>query len=97
MRILVVEDEKKIADFIKRGLKEEGYAVDVAYDGEQGLFLARSNSYDLMLLDLMLPKVDGLTICRNLKKEGIRTPIICLLYTSPSPRDGLLSRMPSSA
>jgi len=78
MRILVVEDEKKIADFIKRGLKEEGYAVDVAYDGEQGLFLARSNSYDLMLLDLMLPKVDGLTICRNLKKEGIPTPIIML-------------------
>jgi heavy metal response regulator len=76
MRILVVEDEKKIADFIKRGLKEEGYAVDVAYEGEEGQFLASTNSYDLILLDLMLPKIDGLTICANLKKEGRLTPII---------------------
>ncbi|MCX5686958.1 MAG: response regulator transcription factor [Candidatus Omnitrophica bacterium] len=78
MRILVIEDEKKIADFIKRGLKEEGYAVDVAYDGAEGQFLAKTNSYDLILLDLMLPKVDGLTICKNLKREGIATPVIML-------------------
>jgi len=78
MRILVIEDEKKIADFIKRGLKEEGYAVDAAYDGEQGQFLAKTNSYDLILLDLMLPKVDGLTLCKNLKKEGTLSPIIML-------------------
>jgi len=76
MRILVVEDEKKIADFVKRGLKEEGYAVDVAYDGENGLFLAKTNQYDLILLDLMLPKMDGLEVCRQLKKEACPAPII---------------------
>lgn len=78
MRILVIEDEKKIADFIKRGLKEEGYAVDVAYDGEQGQFLTKTNTYDLILLDIMLPKIDGLALCKNLRKEGIATPVIML-------------------
>jgi len=78
MRILVVEDEKKIADFVKRGLKEEGYAVDAAYDGEEGLFLAKTNDYDLILLDLMLPKIDGLTICRKLKDLKVKAPIIML-------------------
>ena len=73
-----MEDEKKIADFIKRGLKEEGYAVDVAYDGEEGLFLAKTNDYDLVLLDLMLPKIDGLTICGKLKKDNVKTPVIML-------------------
>lgn len=78
MRILVVEDEKKIADFVKRGLKEEGYAVDAAYDGEEGLFLAKTNDYDLILLDLMLPKIDGLTICKKLKDLKVKAPIIML-------------------
>ncbi len=78
MRILVIEDEKKIADFIKRGLKEEGYAVDVSPDGENGLFLARTNDYDLILLDLMLPKVDGLAICKKLREEKMQAPIIML-------------------
>jgi heavy metal response regulator len=78
MRILVIEDEKKIADFIKRGLKEEGYAVDIAADGENGLFLAKTNNYDLILLDLMLPKVDGITICKSLRGEKILSPIIML-------------------
>ena len=78
MRILVIEDEKKITDFIKRGLKEEGYAVDVAYDGQEGEFLAKTNEYDLILLDLMLPKVDGLSVCKNLRASGILTPIIML-------------------
>jgi len=76
MRILVIEDEKKITDFIKRGLKEEGYAADVAYDGEQGFFLAKTNTYDLILLDLMLPKMDGLSVCKKLRAEGVSTPII---------------------
>ena len=57
MRILIVEDEKRIADFIARGLKEEHYAVDIAYDGEQGLYLAEINTYDLMIFDIMLPKL----------------------------------------
>lgn len=78
MRILVIEDEKKIADFIRRGLKEEGYAVDIAYDGEQGHFLAKTSDYDLILLDLMLPKIDGLTLCKKLKKEKVSIPIIML-------------------
>jgi heavy metal response regulator len=78
MRILVIEDEAKIAQFIKRGLKEEGYAVDVANDGEEGHFLLSSNDYDAIILDLMLPKIDGLTLCRTLRKEGNQTPIIML-------------------
>ena len=78
MRILVIEDEKKIADFIKRGLKEEGYAVDIAIDGENGLFLAKTNTYDLILLDLMLPKVDGITVCKRLRDEKVASPIIML-------------------
>lgn len=78
MRILVIEDEKKITDFIKRGLKEEGYAVDVAYDGEEGHFLAKTNNYDLILLDLMLPKMDGITLCKTIKEEGVPAPIIMI-------------------
>ncbi|MCX8045179.1 MAG: response regulator transcription factor [Desulfobacterota bacterium] len=82
MRILVVEDEKKIASFIKRGLKEEGYAVDVAYDGEEGYRLICENDYDVILLDLMLPKLDGLTLCRQIRQEKIQTPIIMLTAKS---------------
>jgi len=78
VRILVIEDEKKIADFIKRGLKEEGYAVDAAYDGEQGLFLATTNDYDLILLDRMLPRLDGVAVCRKLKEKKPAAPVIML-------------------
>ena len=78
MRILVIEDEKKVADFIKRGLKEEGYAVDVAYNGEEGHFLATTNEYDLIILDLMLPKLDGISLCRKLREEKVTMPIIML-------------------
>lgn len=76
MRILVVEDEKKIADFMRNGLKEEGYAVDVAYDGEEGHYLASMHEYDLIILDLMLPKMDGLTVCRKLREKGLAAPLI---------------------
>ena len=78
MRILVIEDEKKISDFIKRGLKEEGFAVDTSQDGENGLFLAKTNNYDLILLDLMLPKLNGITVCKKLREEKISSPIIML-------------------
>lgn len=78
MRLLIIEDEKKIADFIKRGLKEEGYAADVAVDGEEGRLLATTNDYDLIILDLMLPGVDGLTLCRDLRGRGLSVPIIML-------------------
>jgi len=78
MRILVIEDEKKVADFIKRGLKEEGYAVDVASDGEEGLFQAMEIAYDLILLDLMLPKLDGISLCKKLRQNNIHIPLIML-------------------
>jgi len=78
MRILVVEDEDKISKFIKRGLKEEGYSVDLAADGEEGHFLATTNSYDLIILDVMLPKLDGLKLCRQLRAEQLHMPILML-------------------
>ncbi len=78
MRILIIEDEKKVADFIKRGLKEEGYAVDVAYNGEDGCFQAVSNEYDAIILDLMLPKMDGIALCRKVRAENVTTPILML-------------------
>ena len=70
MRILVVEDEKKVASFIKRGLEEESFSVDMAYDGEEGLYMAESNPYDLILMDLMLPKMDGLAVIKELGRHG---------------------------
>ncbi|MDE1920212.1 MAG: response regulator transcription factor [Candidatus Omnitrophica bacterium] len=78
MRLLVVEDEKRIADFVARGLKEEHYAVDVAYDGEEGLYLAEINTYDLMIFDIMLPKQDGVEMCRQLRLKKINAPILML-------------------
>ena len=76
MRILVVEDEKKIAALIKRGLKEEGYAADIAHDGIEGEFLASTNQYDAIILDVMLPRLDGVGLCRSLREKKITTPII---------------------
>jgi len=78
MRILVIEDEKKIANFIKRGLKEEGYTVDAAHDGEEGYFLAKTNDYDLIVLDIMLPKMDGISLCRKIREEKISAPVLML-------------------
>ena len=78
MRILIVEDEKKVAGFIKKGLEEETYAVDVAYDGEEGFHLADMNQYDLIILDLMLPKMDGLEVLTRLRDKKVSTPILLL-------------------
>lgn len=79
MRILVIEDEHKIANSIKKGLEQESYAVDVAYDGETGFDLASSEDYDVIVLDLLLPKMDGIKLCRKLRKEeNIHTPILIL-------------------
>ena len=78
MRVLIIEDEKKVADFISNGLAEEGYAVDVAHDGDQGYFLATTNEYDAILLDIMLPKMDGFTLCTKLRAEENHTPILML-------------------
>jgi len=78
MRILIVEDEKKVAAFIRKGLEEETYAVDTAYDGEEGLCLAETNQYDLIILDLMLPKVNGLEVLIRLRDQRNNTPILLL-------------------
>jgi heavy metal response regulator len=78
MRILIVEDEKKVAAFIKKGLEEETYAVDIASDGEEGLHLGEQNPYDLIILDLMLPKINGLDILSHLRAKKIKTPILLL-------------------
>jgi heavy metal response regulator len=78
VRVLIIEDENKIASFIKRGLKEEGYSVDIARDGEEGYFLATTQEYDLIILDLMLPKMDGLSLCRKLRQEKKTAPILIL-------------------
>ncbi len=78
MRILVVEDEHRIANSIKKGFEQEGYAVDVAYDGEAGYDLAATEEYDIMVLDLMLPLMDGIAMTKELRKNKIHTPILIL-------------------
>jgi len=78
MRVLVVEDEHRMAAYIGRALAEASFAVDVANDGARGLDLARSREYDAIVLDVMLPHVDGLTVCRSLRTDGNRTPVIML-------------------
>lgn len=78
MRILVVEDEHKIAAAIKKGLEQENYAVDVAYTGNDGFDLASTEEYDIILLDVLLPGMDGITICRELRRREIHTPILML-------------------
>lgn len=78
MRILVVEDERRIAAFIKRGLEEEGYAVDVAYDGVEALDWAAVADHDLIVLDVLLPQKDGIQVCRELRDQGNKVPILML-------------------
>jgi len=84
MRILVVEDDRKVAGFIAQGLREEGHAVDVAGDGEEGTTLAHVNPYDVILLDVVLPRKNGFQVAQELRREGRNTPI--LMLTS---RDGV--------
>lgn len=74
----MVEDEQRLSNTVKRGLAEEGFAVDQAFDGEEGLYLAQSEAYDLIILDLMLPKVDGIIICHELRQKNIRIPVLML-------------------
>jgi heavy metal response regulator len=78
MRLLVVEDEQKVARFVRRGLEEEGYAVDVASDGETGLAMALDRVHDLIVLDIQLPKLDGLRVLRELRQAGVSTPVLLL-------------------
>ena len=78
MRILVIEDEKKVSNFIKKGLEEEHYAVDTVYDGEMGLYMAELNEYDLIVLDLMIPKIDGLEVLKRIRGNKNNVPILVL-------------------
>lgn len=78
MRVLVVEDEQKMADLIKRGLEEEGMEVETAYDGETGLQAGRAGKHDFIILDVMLPGRDGFEVSRELREAGIKTPILML-------------------
>jgi two-component system, OmpR family, copper resistance phosphate regulon response regulator CusR len=78
MKILVVEDDRKVAGFVEQGLKEGGYVVDLARDGEEATMLAHVNDYDVMLLDVMLPKKNGFQIATELRREGRNTPILML-------------------
>jgi heavy metal response regulator len=78
MRILVVEDEHKVASFIKKGLQEEGHAVDVAHDGIEGEYLAEVNDYDTIILDIMLPKKDGIEVLKSIRSREVHTPVLLL-------------------
>jgi len=78
MKILLVEDEENVADFIRRGLEEEGFVVDVSHDGKDGFVKATSGEYDLMILDIMLPGVDGIDLCKLIRMKEIITPILML-------------------
>jgi len=78
MRVLVVDDDRRLCNIIKRGLVEESYAVDIAFNGEEGEYLAEVNSYDLVILDIMMPGNNGIEVCRNLRAKNINTPVMML-------------------
>ena len=78
MRVLIVEDDQRIASLVARGLRESSYAVDVSSDGEDGLYRAQTNDYDVIILDVNLPKKDGFEVCRTLRSDGHREPILML-------------------
>ena len=78
MRILLAEDDQRIANFVIKGLRENAYAVDAAADGEDALYQAAINTYDVIILDVMMPKKDGFEVCRELRKEGVKTPVLML-------------------
>lgn len=85
MRLLVVEDDKRMADLLREGLEEEGYVVVTALDGHTGLAMATANEFELILLDIMLPGVDGFTVARRPRSEGIRAPILMLTARDDAP------------
>jgi len=78
MKVLVVEDDKKIASFIAKGLREAGFTVNCAFDGEEGLYVALHGNYDVIVMDIMLPKMDGLSIIEEMRRSGIFSPVLIL-------------------
>lgn len=95
MKILVVEDNPNIADFIQKGLQEQAYAVDVADDGKEGFYLATTNSYDIILLDIMLPFMSGVELCKQLRSYKIKTPI--LMLTAKDDSEDIIEGLDSGA
>ncbi|MFZ1137005.1 MAG: response regulator transcription factor [Candidatus Korobacteraceae bacterium] len=96
MRVLIVEDERRLAENIARSLRESaGYAVDVALDGEDGLYMAQTNPYDLVMLDLMLPKIDGLSLLKQLRASGAETPVLVL--TARDEKESIVSLLNAGA
>jgi len=93
MRILVIEDEMKVANFIKKGLEEEHYAVDIAYDGETGLYLSEVNDYDLIVLDLMIPKINGMEVLRKIREN--KNPVPILIVTAKDTADDIVKGLDS--
>jgi len=89
VRILLAEDELRMASFIERGLKEEDYVVDVANDGEKALYLAEINPYDLIILDIIMPRLDGVAVCKELRKKKINVPVL-MLTSKDGVRDKVL-------
>jgi DNA-binding response OmpR family regulator len=85
MRLLVVEDEKRMAELLRKGLEEEGYAVTVALDGPTALDIARASAFELILLDVMLPGLDGFTVAKRLRSDGLTTPILMLTARDATP------------
>ncbi len=88
MKLLIIEDEKKTASYLKKGLGENGFAVDVSSSGHEGVYLAGTGAYDLVVLDVMLPGLDGWSVMRNLRESGKQTPVIFL-----TARDSVLDRV----
>lgn len=95
MRILLIEDEKRLSKVIKKGLEEQGFAVDCAFDGEEGLYFAKEETYDLIILDVMLPLIDGVALCEKLRQQKITTPI--LMLTAKSKLDDKVAGLNSGA
>lgn len=93
MRILVIEDEIKVANFIKKGLEEEHYAVDIAYDGETGLYLSEVNDYDLIVLDLMIPKINGMEVLKRIREN--KNPVPILIVTAKDTADDIVKGLDS--
>lgn len=95
MRILLIEDEKRLSHFVKKGLTENGFAVDQAFDGEEGLYLAEHETYDVVVLDVMLPKMSGVEVCKKLRLLKKETPI--LMLTAKSELEDKLEGLDSGA
>jgi len=98
MRVLLVEDDKPLAEFVRKGLKENGCAVDVAHDGDDGEALARTEAYDVIVLDIMLPRQSGFEVLRSIRAAGVSVPVLLLLQVLvvTTPAVGMVEPIPLS-